>query len=389
MGAHNSSSRTPHVGSLSAGTTYDFSHCTFTGNESKPLCVELDEHNLPRFPEWITIPLVCIYMLSTNILLVNLLVAMFGCVLGHRLAGRPEELQEQQAACGSCCRGLQGPGARRGGCEDAEPRAFELLAASQGRQEAVVAQVSMIERTGFTCDHHTPRPPRRWLQGRASGDTATELQLQGAPSDRRGAPGDRVTLLALSPASYTVGIVQENNDQVWKFQRYFLVQEYCNRLNIPFPFVVFAYFYMVVKKCFACCCTKTDTESSACCEWPLMPGLMPEAPWERPSSAWAEALWCRGGAALSGQEGLGRQQLFLTQGLDKGGRRERALSPFQEPRRGRSWLHGPGLAPVNWAFTEWTLSGASAGGSLADVSQHGFQDWARTSGDVSSLLEHS
>lgn len=61
-----------------SGTTYDFSHCTFTGNESKPLCVELDEHSLPRFPEWITIPLVCVYMLSTNILLVNLLVAMFG-----------------------------------------------------------------------------------------------------------------------------------------------------------------------------------------------------------------------------------------------------------------------------------------------------------------------
>ncbi|GAB1285217.1 Transient receptor potential cation channel subfamily M member 8 [Apodemus speciosus] len=123
-------------------TTYDFSHCTFSGNESKPLCVELDEHNLPRFPEWITIPLVCIYMLSTNILLVNLLVAMFG---------------------------------------------------------------------------------------------------------------------------YTVGIVQENNDQVWKFQRYFLVQEYCNRLNIPFPFVVFAYFYMVVKKCFKCCCKEKNMESSACC----------------------------------------------------------------------------------------------------------------------------
>uniref|UniRef100_A0A7N5P1C7 Transient receptor potential cation channel subfamily M member 8 n=1 Tax=Ailuropoda melanoleuca TaxID=9646 RepID=A0A7N5P1C7_AILME len=124
------------------GTTYDFAHCTFTGNESKPLCVELDEHNLPRFPEWITIPLVCIYMLSTNILLVNLLVAMFG---------------------------------------------------------------------------------------------------------------------------YTVGTVQENNDQVWKFQRYFLVQEYCNRLNIPFPFVVFAYFYMVVKKCFGCCCREKNAEPSACC----------------------------------------------------------------------------------------------------------------------------
>ncbi|KAM7339676.1 hypothetical protein ACRRTK_000291 [Alexandromys fortis] len=124
------------------GTTYDFSHCTFSGNESKPLCVEMDENNLPRFPEWITIPLVCIYMLSTNILLVNLLVAMFG---------------------------------------------------------------------------------------------------------------------------YTVGTVQENNDQVWKFQRYFLVQEYCNRLNIPFPFVVFAYFYMVVKKCFKCCCKEKNMESSACC----------------------------------------------------------------------------------------------------------------------------
>uniref|UniRef100_A0A4X2M6H1 Transient receptor potential cation channel subfamily M member 8 n=1 Tax=Vombatus ursinus TaxID=29139 RepID=A0A4X2M6H1_VOMUR len=124
------------------GTTYDLSHCTFTGNESKPLCVELDEHQLPRFPEWITIPLVCIYMLSTNILLVNLLVAMFG---------------------------------------------------------------------------------------------------------------------------YTVGTVQENNDQVWKFQRYFLVQEYCSRLNIPFPFVVFAYFYMVVKKCFKCCCKEKHTKPSACC----------------------------------------------------------------------------------------------------------------------------
>ncbi|XP_038605279.1 transient receptor potential cation channel subfamily M member 8 [Tachyglossus aculeatus] len=124
------------------GTTYTFDHCTFTGNESKPLCVEIDEDNLPRFPQWLTIPLVCIYMLSTNILLVNLLIAMFG---------------------------------------------------------------------------------------------------------------------------YTVGTVQENNDQVWKFQRYFLIQEYCSRLNIPFPFVVFAYFYMVVKRLFKCCCKADHKESSACC----------------------------------------------------------------------------------------------------------------------------
>lgn len=70
----------------------------------------------------------------------------------------------------------------------------------------------------------------------------------------------------VSPTSYTVGTVQENNDQVWKFQRYFLVQEYCNRLNIPFPFVVFAYFYMVVKKCFKCCCKEKPMEPLSCCE---------------------------------------------------------------------------------------------------------------------------
>lgn len=88
------------------------------------------------------------------------------------------------------------------------------------------------------------------------------------------APGGRATgarkprLDPVSPpASYTVGTVQENNDQVWKFQRYFLVQEYCSRLNIPFPFVVFAYFYMVVKKCFRCCCEGARAEPSACCEW--------------------------------------------------------------------------------------------------------------------------
>ncbi|NXO03232.1 TRPM8 protein, partial [Rhinopomastus cyanomelas] len=124
------------------GTTYNFDRCTFSGNESKPLCVELDANNQPRFPEWITIPLVCIYMLSTNILLVNLLVAMFG---------------------------------------------------------------------------------------------------------------------------YTVGSVQENNDQVWKFQRYFLVQEYCSRLTIPFPFVIFAYIFMVMRKCFKCCCRNESKEPSICC----------------------------------------------------------------------------------------------------------------------------
>lgn len=65
---------------------------------------------------------------------------------------------------------------------------------------------------------------------------------------------------------YTVGSVQENNDQVWKFQRYFLVQEYCSRLAIPFPFVIFAYIYMVMRKIFKCCCKNEYRESSICCK---------------------------------------------------------------------------------------------------------------------------
>ncbi|XP_063789308.1 transient receptor potential cation channel subfamily M member 8-like [Pseudophryne corroboree] len=124
------------------GTTIDLDHCTFTGNESKPLCVELDSHNNHRFPEWITIPLVCIYMLSTNILLVNLLTAMFG---------------------------------------------------------------------------------------------------------------------------YTVGSVQDNSDQVWKFQRYFLVQEYCNRLSVPFPFVIIAYVYVMLRKMVSCIRQQEGPPPTPCC----------------------------------------------------------------------------------------------------------------------------
>uniref|UniRef100_A0A8C5PWT9 Transient receptor potential cation channel subfamily M member 8 n=1 Tax=Leptobrachium leishanense TaxID=445787 RepID=A0A8C5PWT9_9ANUR len=125
------------------GTTYNFEDCTVTGNESKPLCVEIDSNFEPRFPEWITVPLVCSYMFFSNILLVNLLIAMLG---------------------------------------------------------------------------------------------------------------------------YTVGSVHENNDQVWKFQRYFLVQEYCSRIPIPFPFVIFLYIYRLIRKILSYrkteepleCCSKRD-----------------------------------------------------------------------------------------------------------------------------------
>ncbi|XP_069081649.1 transient receptor potential cation channel subfamily M member 8 isoform X2 [Pleurodeles waltl] len=124
------------------GTAIDFDLCTFSGNESKPLCVELDSDGLPRYPEWMTIPLMCIYMLFINILLVNLLTAMFG---------------------------------------------------------------------------------------------------------------------------FTVDAVQSNTDKTWKFQRYFLVQEYSSRLPIPFPFVIFAYIYTILGKIIAWCRKEAPKEPPVCC----------------------------------------------------------------------------------------------------------------------------
>ena len=78
---------------------------------------------------------------------------------------------------------------------------------------------------------------------------------------------DLILLCVNLSLSYTVGSVQENNDQVWKFQRYFLVQEYCSRLTIPFPFVIFAYIYMVLRKLLKCCCKHECKQPSICCKF--------------------------------------------------------------------------------------------------------------------------
>uniref|UniRef100_A0A4W3HMT6 Transient receptor potential cation channel, subfamily M, member 2 n=1 Tax=Callorhinchus milii TaxID=7868 RepID=A0A4W3HMT6_CALMI len=57
---------------------FDLNQCTLTGSDPyKPKCPEHDSNNNPIFPEWITVILLCIYLLFTNILLLNLLIAMF------------------------------------------------------------------------------------------------------------------------------------------------------------------------------------------------------------------------------------------------------------------------------------------------------------------------
>uniref|UniRef100_H3DGB5 Transient receptor potential cation channel, subfamily M, member 2 n=2 Tax=Tetraodon nigroviridis TaxID=99883 RepID=H3DGB5_TETNG len=57
---------------------FDIDACSVNGtNRLKPKCPVLNEHQMPAFPEWLTIIMLCIYLLFANILLLNLLIAIF------------------------------------------------------------------------------------------------------------------------------------------------------------------------------------------------------------------------------------------------------------------------------------------------------------------------
>ncbi|XP_028993467.1 transient receptor potential cation channel subfamily M member 2 isoform X2 [Betta splendens] len=59
-------------------TAFDISTCSLNGSDPlKPKCPMLDENQIPVFPEWLTIIMICVYLLFANILLLNLLIAIF------------------------------------------------------------------------------------------------------------------------------------------------------------------------------------------------------------------------------------------------------------------------------------------------------------------------
>lgn len=62
-----------------AGVNFNIDQCSPNGTDPyKPKCPETNEDNKkPIFPEWLTVILLCLYLLFTNILLLNLLIAMF------------------------------------------------------------------------------------------------------------------------------------------------------------------------------------------------------------------------------------------------------------------------------------------------------------------------
>ncbi|XP_069827973.1 transient receptor potential cation channel subfamily M member 2-like [Dendropsophus ebraccatus] len=64
--------------SIVDGLNLDLTKCSVNGtNPSQPKCAYNDGNGNALFPEWLTIILLCLYLLLANILLLNLLIAMF------------------------------------------------------------------------------------------------------------------------------------------------------------------------------------------------------------------------------------------------------------------------------------------------------------------------
>uniref|UniRef100_A0A3Q3E8W0 Ion transport domain-containing protein n=1 Tax=Labrus bergylta TaxID=56723 RepID=A0A3Q3E8W0_9LABR len=57
---------------------FDIDTCSMNGTDPlKPKCPILNENQMPACPEWLTIIMLCVYLLFANILLLNLLIAIF------------------------------------------------------------------------------------------------------------------------------------------------------------------------------------------------------------------------------------------------------------------------------------------------------------------------
>ncbi|XP_028249051.1 transient receptor potential cation channel subfamily M member 2 [Parambassis ranga] len=59
-------------------TAFDMNTCSMNGTDPlKPKCPVLNDSQTPAFPDWLTIIMLCVYLLFANILLLNLLIAIF------------------------------------------------------------------------------------------------------------------------------------------------------------------------------------------------------------------------------------------------------------------------------------------------------------------------
>lgn len=85
---------------------FDLNSCSMNGTDPlKPKCPVLNESQTPAFPEWLTIIMLCVYLLFANILLLNLLIAIFKWVfLLHTFVseGSPDLSPLFVSLCSSC-----------------------------------------------------------------------------------------------------------------------------------------------------------------------------------------------------------------------------------------------------------------------------------------------
>lgn len=54
--------------------------------------------------------------------------------------------------------------------------------------------------------------------------------------------------MLLAPCSYTFQQVQEHTDQIWKFQRHDLIEEYQGRPPAPPPFILLSHLHLIIKR---------------------------------------------------------------------------------------------------------------------------------------------
>lgn len=80
------------------------------------------------------------------------------------------------------------------------------------------------------------------------------------------------TYIPLPPASYTFQEVQEHTDQIWKFQRHDLIEEYHGRPPAPPPLILLSHLQLLIKRIVLKIPAKRHKQLS---ESPLSPNCRP------------------------------------------------------------------------------------------------------------------
>ncbi|MGH0130904.1 UNVERIFIED_CONTAM: hypothetical protein FKN15_059625 [Acipenser sinensis] len=230
-------------------TDFDISQCTVAGTDPlKPKCPVLSDNNQPASPQWITIILLCIYLLFANILLLNLLIAMF-----KRLS---EENLKPLTRC-----------SRLTGFYSSPVVVFYWNILSYFGFLWLFAYVLMID---FQV---TPSWKEIllyiWLFTLVCEEIRQQLQLVWPAYPQVSEQELRVLCFT---RGYTFQDVQDNTDKIWKFQRYGLIVEYHSQPPFPPPLIIFSHLHFLIERIF--CKPKTHKQFKEKLPWNQETGLL-------------------------------------------------------------------------------------------------------------------